>query len=224
VKQSKMKQLVLIGSVLFALLFPVQSWATDRSDTFTGSDSANSITSGVHVTDDSTAGAWTNLAGQWGISSNKAYTPLGTAHAVIVLETNVSNVTIESTLGGTLTGAGLIARAQDNDNYFLLRVTTTALTVFYHHGAGVFDSIGDSGAITVLSTDTIKFVVDSDNVFKGYQNGTLRVTSSANSNLSTATQHGIRISSDSSVRWDDVTITEIGGGAQTFGFRKRVPQ
>jgi hypothetical protein len=218
-----MRRVSILFALALALLVPLPSWSADRSDTFTGSDSANSITSGVHVTDDSTAGAWTNLNGQWGISSNKAYAPLGGSHEVAVLDSASSNVTVQATISGTITGAGLIARAQDNDNYFLLRVTATALTWFYHHGAGVFDSIGDSGAITISAGDIIKAVVDSDNVFKGYQNGTLRVTSSANSNLSTQTKHGIRASLDSAVRWDDFSIVAISGATPTF-FQRRLQQ
>jgi hypothetical protein len=192
---------------------------SDRSDTFTGPDSATSITTGVHVTDDSTAGPWTNLNGQWGISSNTAYTPLGGTHEVAVLDSASSNVIIQATISGTITGAGLIARAQDNDNYFLLRVTATALVIFYHHGAGVFDQIATSGALTISAGDVIKFTVDSSNNFEGFQNGTTRVGPIANSNLSTATKHGMRTSSDAAVRWDLFSIVAIVSGAASPMFR-----
>jgi hypothetical protein len=214
-----MRRIALLISLAVTFLLPVQSWATDRTDNFDRTDSTTVINSPSDGLGDYTLFG----TGTWGISSNKGYTSNAASHTAVVLQTSVSNVAVQATISGTVAGAGLIVRGTDEANYFLLRILSSSLTIFYHHGVGVFDQLAISSSFTYSAGDVIKFTVDSSNNLEGFQNGTSKVGPVSNSNLSTATLHGIRTSIDTTVRFDDLSITEIVGSTPPF-FQRRLQQ
>lgn len=92
------------------------------ADTFTRADSATTLGTAE------TGGAWSALAGTWGISGNKAYMPAGATDGFAVLTSNFlsdgyaeADITLSATANRAATG--LVFRAADINNMLMVELT-----------------------------------------------------------------------------------------------------
>lgn len=177
-----------------------------RSDNFNRADT----TSGLGTPSDG-GSAWVALSGVWGISSNQAYESAGGPHSVAVLDSGTADVTVQMTLtavGGN--NAGVVARASDDNNYLLLAIYGGNTLEIYRRDAGSFVSLLAPVTSAYAAGDVFKLTVNGTSV-TAYQNGVSKgtVTSAFNQ---TATKHGLRSHQSIAHRFDDFSVTDLGGG------------
>lgn len=189
----------------------------DRTDNFNRADTA----AGTFGTPSDAGSDWIHPTNDWGISSNKGYNPGGAGGVATVLESSIADCDIQFTLSTVGGRTGLVARFTDDSNYILfdLNVGSTEVNIF-KKVAGSFTLIaGPTSSITFANGDVWKFTVNGS-ALTGYQNGVSKISGSDSFN-STATQHGIR-SSSTTDRYDDFSITALGGGAAGQPAAKRM--
>lgn len=174
----------------------------NRTDNFTRADSTTTMNP---PSDGGTN--WVAPAGTtWGINTNAGFLAVSASQAVIALESSLANVDVQVTMKVVGTDGGLVARLADDNNYLVLKIAGSALTLF-KKVASVFTQIGDAGAITISNGDVIKLTCDSASLLTVFQNGVSKfsVTDAAGS---TNTQHGIRDNSDTNNRFTVFSITD----------------
>lgn len=178
---------------------------SNRSDDFNRADSSSSL-----GTPSDGGGAWTALVGTWGIASNTGYlaTDAGDSQDVAVLDSGTSDVDVQVTLATLTSTPGLILRAADSNNYLLLQTTTSGFTM-YRRASGSFTGIG-SWSGTTASGDVIKFQGNGTTV-KAFHAGVERISVTESSGQ-TNTKHGIYSFVSTGPRFDDFSITDLGGG------------
>jgi hypothetical protein len=174
---------------------------TDRTDNFNRTDTTSNI-----GTPSDGGSAWSQLAGTWGINSNKAYESAGSSLSAVVLESSVSDVDVQATAVTVSAVVGLIARAADNNNYLNVSSASGSGTSMYKRVAGSFTQLG-SHATSAVDGDVLKFTVNGSSLTL-YLNGVSRITATDSAG-STNTQHGLRSHNDASFRVDDFSITAI---------------
>ncbi len=167
-----------------------------RSDDFNRADNASSL-----GTPSDGGGAWSALAGTWGVSSNQGYTASSAAAQCAVLEASAADGEVQVTVSGA---GAVVFRATDASNY---------LVVFYGGGYFLFyrrDAGSDVSIATwtggVLNGDTVK-VTFAGAAVEGFVNGSSRGTSSSSFNQA-ATKHGIRTDSATGSRFENFSFTE----------------
>lgn len=186
----------------------------NRSDDFNRADSTSSLGSPSDG-----GSAWSALAGTWGINTNRGYSPSG-GQAVAVLEASAADVRLEAVIQTAGSDYGLVVRASDNSNYWLLAITATNF-VLYRKEAGSFTN-ETSGPAATVNGDTVRFEANGTSL-KGYLNGVEKLSFTSSFNQS-ATQHGIRSNTDAVVRFDDLTITDLSpAGAGPRRARHKAP-
>lgn len=184
---------------------------SNRSDNFNRSNSSSVINS------PSDGGAdWVTPVGTWGIISSKGYksAPFG-VWGIAYLEASSSSVDLQFAAypwGAEYLSAML--RYVDSSNRIIVEIESTFLKVF-KIVAGTYTQLGSTYSGTISAGDVIKVSVGSSNVYTVYQNGTLRITTGADSAHSTSTKHGVTIyGTTPSV--DDFSITDTAGGGANF--------
>ena len=182
---------------------------TDRTDNFNRADSSTLGTPSDAGSD------WVaqTASNAWGIVSNTARENGGANQSTAVLESSVADVQVQSTLTVISGDSGLVARSVNDSNYILLAIRnagTNRMQIF-KRVAGSFTSLA---TYTTAVSAGVPFRLDTDSadLLAGYENGTLRLSATDTAG-STNTQHGMRNGAltDTTGRWDDFSITEIGG-------------
>lgn len=187
--------------------------STTIEDTVLASDTF-SRTDATQLDQSEVGGAWTQLTGTAGVVNNQAY-PItfdGSSDSIAVL-TTLSNVcVVQANIATYASGIGLVFRATDKNNLFLLAAEPTRYAL-YKRVAGTPTLLGNS-LLTPANGDEMKVSIE-DNTFKVYRNNSLlfSVTDSFNS---TAVMHGIRFNSSTSQRIDDFKV-RIPYAAKAFG-------
>lgn len=176
---------------------------TDRVDNFNRADSAAAL-----GTPSDGGSAWVATSGGWGISSNQAYQYSSTNHHVAYLEASVADVDVEVTITTRGTDSGLSARVVDDNNHLLV-ATSGSGVYLYKKVSGSFTLLGSYGT-AISDGDTIKLRC-SGNDLTVYVNGVSRITATE-SDHNTATKHGLRNNDNTAARWDNFSITGLGGG------------
>lgn len=186
-----------------------------RADNFNRSDSSTALGTPSDAGSD-----WVAHQGTFGISSNKGYL-VGNAGApgnTATLESSASDAEVAATLtiGDTgNTAVSLCARLSDANNYLAVRFDFLAANepVLVKCEAGTETTIiSDMGAFASGDVMAIRCVGNTITVYKNAgQIGT--VTESFNN---TATKHGLYhdnfTAGSAADRWDDFSITDLGGG------------
>jgi len=180
----------------------------NRADNFNRAD-----TSGNNIGTPSDGGsAWINtLSGSWDIGSNQAKETSGTGQVICVLEASTALATVQATATNLGSNAGLVLCVSDDNNYIVGVFAPGFSMAVYKRVAGSFTQLGSTYGGSISNGDVFALERDaSDNIaFK--QNGVSRVTATDSFN-NTATKHGLRANSDTSVRFDDFSITDNSGG------------
>lgn len=185
----------------------------NRTDSFTRSD--NAATMGT-PSDGGSDWLYPAPAKTWGIAANRArYTGAGESQAIALLESALADCDVQATLSAVSTDDGFAVRATDDDNYYVVVINTDAISLFKKE-AGSFASAATAYSGAISNGDVIRIHCEGTAITV-YQNAVLRVTSSPQSFNLTATKHGLR-SNDSALaaRWDDFSITALGGTPATY--------
>ena len=167
------------------------------SDTFNRADNASSL-----GTSDS-GHVWSALLGTWGISSNKAYKPSGAGQSFAVVDSGLSDCTIDVTVSGTLTaGGGITFRATDASNLWFVEMDV-GQTLLYKVEAGGYNA--PVTGMATFSVGDVMSVVLSGTSISIEKNGT-QIGSHTSSFNQTATKHGLRAYGNA-VTFDDFSVT-----------------
>lgn len=191
----------------------------NRQDTFGRADSASSL----GTPSDGGAGYTLSTGSTWGISSNTAYRVSGTSNDQAVLEASASDVEVTVT-GSILTDlSGCVARWADENNFLLLYFANAGVnssTIYlYKKVSGSFTAVATKVNTTVGNTDVMK-ISCSGSTIQCYQNGSLitfddTLSSHTITDGQTNTKHGL-LANGSSSRFDQLDITDLGGGGGTL--------
>lgn len=149
-----------------------------------------------------TGQAWVPLVGTWGISVNQAYVAVVVGNPIAVVDSGLSNSTVNASIPVAGNDVGLVMRATDASNYIRFIIETN---VFYLQKCvvGAFTTIA-SIAGTLVNGDQLSVSV-SGSVFTAYKNGVFILTGTDAFN-SSATKHGIT-AVNSTVRLDDFKVS-----------------
>lgn len=174
-----------------------------RSDTFDRSNNASSL-----GTPSDGGSAWVT-SDTWGIVGNAAYNAGANSQSTAVLESSLSDVTIQVTMA-TVSGVGagaISARWTDASNYLLVHIAPSSNVVaLFKNVAGSFTLLG---SISVVVSDGDVFsLICNGSTLTVKQNGITRITATDSFNL-TATKHGLRSDSNSAGRFNDFSIVSL---------------
>lgn len=180
------------------------------------SDNFNRANSAITLNPPSDGGAdWLNYgSGGYGILSNEAYpfTPVG--GDVIVLESSMaSNIRCSWKVTGGVVYGGFAFNAIDGNNYFRLLPDGTNMFLGKKiAGAENYYAGGDAGMPSV--GDIIVVERDTSGTIRVYINAVLKLTYTGDTDLLTATKHGLYIAAGSAaVRWDDFSVVSMATSA-----------
>jgi hypothetical protein len=201
----------------------------NRQDTFNRADGAPS------ASPSDGGSSWVTLGsgGTYGVISNCGYKSAGaSSRQVYYLECSSTQGTITAALGiGVSNGSnpGFCGRIVDNSNYIICNVSSggsSSTIQMYKVVAGAFTAFGSSYAATYASTDTWTVDVNASHVWVVKQNGTTRITTSAESQHSSATKWGFVFYEPGTGyginQWD---FTDTAAAASTsFPLRRRTSQ
>jgi hypothetical protein len=170
-------------------------------------DSFNRADSTTTLGNADTGQAWTNVTGVLGISSNQAYRVTAVSNeAVALLETGITDMIVKGTPVSGVTNriVGLIGRATDGNNFYLVLTDGSSVGQLYKKVAGTFIQLGSNFA---LITGVMELRCQGSTV-SVYNDGVL-VASETDTALTTGTQAGFRISGTSGTpRLDDFSVEQ----------------
>lgn len=188
---------------------------SNRADNFNRADSTTSLGS------PSDGGSpWSALAGTWGIASNTAYCVTSTSQAAAVTDAGSAAVRVGVTLATYVSDIGLIARATDNNNYFVVVFSSLGIRIFRHQSGG-FVGVGSQVTQAFSAGNLVVYEVNAANEHRIYLNGTLVYGPFTDSFNSTATLHGIRANSNTTARFDDFSITDLSASGSILPLAQR---
>jgi hypothetical protein len=180
---------------------------TNRTDDFNRADSGATIDSPSDG-----LGNYT-VAQTWGIQSNRGYCANGGSLGAAVLEASADvevQVTIAVNGGAGGGGHGVVFRYVDANNYWFVRARVDASVLnMQKFVGGSGTDVGTDFSYTPANGDVIKVVAEGTSI-SVYLNGTLRIGPVTESTHLTATKHGLFAHGDSTARFDDLSITEVG--------------
>lgn len=189
---------------------------TNRSDNFTGSNSADSISTGAYHPSDG-GSDWIVYHNTWGIDSNQCYQSglLFGDNLGIGLQSSVANVAVQITntvkpiAGSNIAVAFRIA----DDNNFMVAYATSSDALFYKKVSGSYTQLATQAISGFADGDVYKVTADAANLLTFYRNGSPLV-SVTDATHSTNTIHGLFYSSNTNEqRFDDFSITALTGGS-----------
>lgn len=184
---------------------------TDRADDFNRADSTSSL-----GTPSDGGSSWVAAAGTWGINSNRGYLATSSGgQETAYLESSVADVDVQVTLAVSGSDYGVCARLTDASNNLIGIRSGASDYRIYKRVAGSFTQLGSTVAVTSANGDVMKFTANGSSLTL-YQNGVSKVTATDSFN-NTATKHGLRSNADTTTRFDDFSITGIGGGGTPVG-------
>lgn len=174
------------------------------SDSFDRADDATSL----GVAD--TGQAWVAQRGTWGISGNQAYMAVvASANDSAVIDTGISDCTVQVKVAAVGGSMGLTVRASDADN-----AITTNLTGLYRRTAGA-NALLASFSEAFVAGDTMQIRCEGDTLTVYRQAASAgaftQVATVVETQGQTVTTHGFRQSGDtsSSLRFDDFKVTAL---------------
>jgi hypothetical protein len=171
--------------------------STLAADTFNRADSTGLGTSSGGQT-------WTAIGGVFDVSSNQAkISSYGgpTSGGLAVIDCGAGDVTITCDFPVVASTPGLVGRYVDTSNFIRFGTSSAIIKV-----AGTDTSLGTYSS-NLVTGDTLAVVLSGSSITVK-RNGTT-VLSASNSNLTTATKHGIALLATGSVadRWDNFSVT-----------------
>ena len=188
---------------------------TNRTDNFNRADSTTSL-----GTPSDSGSAWTTYQSTLGILSNTAYDVTHSLYGVAGLESSISDcaVQVTCTAQGNMSCS---ARITDKNNFLTGGGDGSGNLSIYKIVSGGFTQLGSASA-TQAAGDVFKFTVNGT-ALELFLNGVSKVTASSNVGQ-TNTIHGIFDFLSASARFDDFSITALGGGftaknKRTLGYR-----
>lgn len=182
------------------------------ADSFTRADDAASLGSA------DTGGAWTVLAGTWGISGNKAYLPGGAGDAWAVHDVGRADVDMQVTIAGSsAVSQGLAFRVASNGNGYRLAFNSANVFKIFRVVSGTSTEIA-AGPRGGAPGDVVRLLV-TGSTFRVYRNGAL-VLEATDSTYATQTRHGLYGFGSAVVAtrgWDDYTVSTVERVQPTYG-------
>lgn len=155
---------------------------------------------------------WSVLSGTWDTSSGQARaTALSSGSAYAVLESGSPGAEVQVTVATISTGCGLVARATDLDNLYVLVVITGGFTL-YRRQSGSFTQIGAGG--TATSGDVVKLRCEGDDLTV-YKNGVQVFQATGQTFNNSATKHGV-FTQATGARLDDWSSAGLAATAFTL--------
>lgn len=184
------------------------------SDDFNRADSATTLGSTDNYAGGTTA-TWAisgASSGNWGISSNQAYTPTAFSEARALVTSNADNIRVSTDV--VVNGAastGLVLRYQDGSNYFRLYAIYGQLYL-ERKTAGSWTTITApviSGGLSFPCTISAEIT---GTTIKGFYNG-VQQFSVTDSSFQTANTHGMLNHSSTAARLDNFKIEDLSAGS-----------
>jgi hypothetical protein len=156
---------------------------------------------------------WSALVGTWGISANRAVKVSAGTHTYAVLESGLSNVSIQSRLGPTdllqTDTAGLMFRVQSAGNGLGCRlVLADQAIVLFKLVGGVFSQLASAAYSPSTATMVLRVACEGGTI-RCYINDTLWINQAGVTDFQTATQHGLYAFGAVTTTWDDFSITGL---------------
>ena len=182
---------------------------SNRTDNFNRANDATTLN-----TPSGGGGAWNAITGTWGVDTNRAYCVSGGDGACAALDSTTSDVDVQATFAVNQSTTGLMARAADTDNYILAQSNAGAYDL-YKKVASIFTALF-TGQGTAADGDVVKLRCSGTSVSL-FVNGAQVGTTQTVTQLATNTLHGLRngSSAGSLARWDDFSVTDLGGASAT---------
>jgi hypothetical protein len=180
------------------------------SDTFSRADSATSL----GVTE--TGQPWQSLAGPWGISSGEAYTTSVTTNRNICVDVGAADATVTAVVSVvSSTNQGIVLRAVDNSNHYMVRFGTTV--VLFRKVAGTYTQIASTatGAVSLANGAVCAVTVTGSEFEISVDNSVVLSHTDIDADaavLATNTRHGLRLS-DTTARFTSFLAVPLGGAA-----------
>lgn len=175
-------------------------------------------TNGAIGTPSDAGSAWVEDSGTWAVSINTAGESSDGSQVICSLSSGTSDVTVQATLAASAGGSmdmGLSGRVADASNYLLFAITAGTGMRIFEVVAGNFNQVGSTDATVPTVGDVLAAEMNGTAVaFK--LNGVTKVSGTTSAGL-TNTRHGFRAHQDVSSKWDDFSITDIGGGGSSTG-------
>jgi hypothetical protein len=182
---------------------------SSRADDFNRADNGSAL-----GTPSDAGSSWVAANGTWGIGTNRARNFSEGSSEIAYLEASAADVEVQVTLPTFVTDGGsdarVIARYADANNYLLFRVKNGGWDL-YKNVAGSFTQLFDVGG-TPADGDVLKLVC-SGTTISCYVNGAQKGANQTVSDGSANTKHGIS-AHNNGVKFDDFSITELGGGTK----------
>ncbi len=189
---------------------------TNRADNFNRTDSS------TLGTPSDSGSSWVEYGPTgWGVNGNRArHAAVDAQQACAALESSVANVTVKGTLAvlnnSPNAEQGLVARLVDASNFWrVIHRAGDNRLVLQKRVSGSYTTLSNT-TVAYAANDTMELEADSSSKWVVRKNGSNVVTGITDTAHSTATLHGLAAhwnSGPDGARWDDFSITEIGGGA-----------
>lgn len=176
----------------------------NRSDDFNRADNASTMGTPSDAGSD-----WTYPAGTWGIFSNIGYNAGADNPGVAALEASAADATVGATLTVFNMSAGLAFRIGDVNNFWFLRGHSGSGYQLWKRVAGSYTQIG-SNVGTPANGDVLEVTCSGNSITAKVNSSTTHNTT--DSALAANTQHGIMSFTDNMTRFEDFSITDLGGG------------
>lgn len=197
-----------------ALTAAFEARVTLVADSFTRADSASSLgTADV-------GGAWTSLAGTWGISGNKAYLPSAGAEAWAVHDTGRADIDMQVTVAApTVSNQGLCWRMASAGNGYRLAFSSGGTLKLFRVTGGTSTEIAAATGVRVPTTGDVVRVTAYGSTHRVYRNAD-KVLEVSDSTYLTETRHGLwgYLGATASARaWDDYILSTAEHPSPTYG-------
>lgn len=177
------------------------------TDTFTGADSATTISSGR--TTETGSKTWTSYAStNWGILSNQAYQSLGSSPAIAVINAGVNDYTVQADVvfSGAPDDSGIVFRATDSSNWLNFMVDPGGYYI-QRNVAGSQSNATNVASTNAAGTYTLKVVV-SGSTATCYVNGVSKITYTiTDSALLTGANCGLTSQGGANPKFDNFSVT-----------------
>ena len=187
---------------------------TNRTDNFNRADSTTSL-----GTPSDSGSAWTTYQSTLGILSNTAYDVAHSVYGVAGLQSSISDCAVQVTCSaqGNMSCA---ARLADKSNFLTAGGDGSGNLSIYKIVAASFTQLA-SGTATQAAGDVFKFTVNGT-ALELFLNSVSKLTAASNVGQ-TNTIHGIFDFLSASARFDDFSITALGGGLTATGITVGTP-
>lgn len=172
-------------------------------DLFTRADSTSSLGTAT------SGGAWTAVAGTWGIISNQGYlaTRVGDSIATLATSSATMDITARITLGTGSSNPGILFRYQDSTNYLLVlfALSNQKIDVF-RRVAGTYTNISSNSVSIAASTAYTLRIVANGTTVTTYLNGVRVKVDTGVTQFASSTGVGLRQDDATAARYDNLVV------------------